>query len=51
MIAWAAVVALILSAIAYLSSDPSSFFLSLAELGGVLALFALVCAAESFDQT
>jgi hypothetical protein len=50
MISWAAFVALIMSGIAYISSDPSAFIMNLAELGGVIALFTLVCAAEAFNQ-
>jgi len=49
MITWATVVALATGAIAYVSSDPSSILVSLAEIGGVIALFTLVCAAEAYN--
>jgi hypothetical protein len=48
MLTWAAVVALAMSAFASLS-DWSSVLVNVAELGGVVALFALVCAAEVFS--
>ncbi|MET0429097.1 MAG: hypothetical protein ABW026_11445 [Microvirga sp.] len=49
MMLWAAVIALILGGLTWVLSDPSMILLNLAELGGVLALFALVCAAEAFN--
>jgi hypothetical protein len=50
MITWATIVTLATGAIAYFGSvDPYSLLLGLAELGGVIALFALVCAAEAFN--
>jgi hypothetical protein len=49
MIAWATIITLVTGAIAYVSSDLSSMFTGLAELGGVTVLFALVCAAEAYN--
>jgi hypothetical protein len=49
MITWATIVTLATGAIAYFSGDPSSILMGLAELGGVIALFTLVCAAEAFN--
>jgi len=49
MIAWATIVALIMGALFYVA-DPSTFARSIAELVGVIALFALVCAAEAFSE-
>lgn len=49
MIAWAAVVALATSVVGYISPDFTSFLVGAAELGGVVTLFALVCAAEAFN--
>ncbi|MBM6592395.1 hypothetical protein [Microvirga pudoricolor] len=49
MIVWAAVVALVLGGLTYFLSEPSMLLLNLAELVGVLCLFALVCAAEAFN--
>lgn len=49
MLAWATGIALILGAIFYVA-DPSTFITSLAELAGVIALFALVCVAEIFSE-
>ena len=51
MIVWAAIVALVLSGLAIVNGDPSSVLVSLAELGGVIALFTLVCATESLNQS
>jgi hypothetical protein len=48
MIFWAAFVALVMGAFAYLG-DRSSALVSLAEIAGVIALFMLVCAAEAFS--
>lgn len=49
MLTWASVVALGVGALAYFSGDPTAVLRSVAELGGVIALFALVCAAEAFN--
>ncbi len=49
MIVWASVVALILGGLTYFLSEPAMLLLNLAELVGVLGLFALVCAAEAFN--
>jgi len=49
MITWATIVALATGALAY-ASEPSSILIQLAELAGVVALFALVCAAEAFSE-
>lgn len=49
MIAWATIVALATGAFGYVG-DSSSILIDLAELGGVIALFALVCAAEAFSE-
>ncbi|WP_243367554.1 hypothetical protein [Microvirga solisilvae] len=49
MLAWATIIALIMSAIFYVA-DPSTAMTSLAELIGVVALFTLVCAAEAFSE-
>lgn len=48
MIFWAAVVALVTGAVAYLGAS-SSALVSLAEIGGVVAMFMLICAAEVFS--
>jgi len=48
MTVWAAVVALVLGAFAF-AGDLSSTLVSLAEIGGVVALFTLICAAEVFS--
>jgi hypothetical protein len=49
MITWATIVALATGAFVYVA-DTSSVFVELAELGGVIALFMLVCAAEAFSE-
>ncbi|GEO17538.1 hypothetical protein [Microvirga aerophila] len=50
MITWASLFTLATGVVAYASSaDVPSMLMNLAELGGVLALFALVCATESFN--
>jgi hypothetical protein len=49
MLAWATIIALVMGALFYVA-DPSSFAMNLAELAGVIALFALVCAAEAFSE-
>ena len=50
MVAWAAaVVALILGLVTYLPGDPSTVLYGAAEIGGVVALFTLICAAEAWN--
>jgi hypothetical protein len=49
MITWAAVVTSITGALASIG-DWSSMLLNIAEIGGVVALFTLVCAAEVFSE-
>ncbi len=49
MITWATIVAIATGAFVYMA-DSSSVLVELAELVGVVALFALICAAESFSQ-
>jgi hypothetical protein len=48
MLAWATIVALVTGALSYVA-DPATVVTSVAELAGVIALFALVCAAEAFS--
>jgi hypothetical protein len=48
MLTWATILTLATGAFAY-ASDNSSILIDLAELGGVVILFTLVCAAESFS--
>jgi hypothetical protein len=48
MMFWAVVVALVSGAFAY-AGDLSSTLVSFAEIVGVVALFTLICAAESFS--
>jgi hypothetical protein len=48
MIFWAAVFALVMGAFTFWG-DVSSALVSLAEIGGVVALFMLICAAEVFS--
>jgi hypothetical protein len=48
MVFWAAVFALVTGAFAFWG-NLSSTLVSLAEIGGVIALFMLVCAAEVFS--
>ena len=50
MVTWAAIVALIMGGLAYAVGDSSTFLMNLAELGGVVALFALVCATVSTSE-
>ncbi|RDI58699.1 hypothetical protein [Microvirga subterranea] len=50
MITGAAFVALVMGALAYVSGDSSTFLVNLAEIIGVIALFALVCATESISE-
>lgn len=50
MIAWAAaVIALLLGGVAYFSGNPSAVLQGAAEVGGVLALFTLICATEAWN--
>jgi hypothetical protein len=49
MVVWASIVALVLGALTYFSGEAATVLRALAELGGVFALFALVCAAEAFN--
>jgi hypothetical protein len=50
MITWAAVVAVVIGLIIFLASGDLTVVLSgLAEIGAVVALFALVCAAEALN--
>jgi hypothetical protein len=49
MAMWAAVTALALGLLTYLAGDVSTLLSGLAELGAVLALFTLVCAAEALN--
>jgi hypothetical protein len=48
MMFWAAVTALATGAFAFVG-DMSSTLVGLAEVAGVIALFALICAAEAFS--
>ncbi len=50
MISWAGLFALVLAILGGLTGivDPSALGAALLELAAVLALFALVCAAEAF---
>jgi hypothetical protein len=45
---WAAIVALVTGALVY-TGELSSTLVGLAEIGGVVAMFTLVCAAEVFS--
>ena len=49
MITWATIVALATGAFVSMA-DNSSVLVEVAELVGVVALFALVCAAEAFSE-
>ncbi|WP_157961377.1 hypothetical protein [Microvirga flavescens] len=49
MLAWAAVILTVLGVLIYALSEPAMALLNLAELVGVVLLFALVCAAEAFN--
>jgi hypothetical protein len=49
MLTWAAIVVFLLGLVAYLAGDLSVVLSGAAELGAVIALFALVCAAEAFN--
>jgi hypothetical protein len=46
---WAAVIALVLGCLAYFTDDPSTMLFNVAELGAVIGVFALVCAAEAWN--
>ena len=46
---WAAVIALVLGCLAYFTDDASTMLFNVAELGAVIGVFALVCAAEAWD--
>jgi hypothetical protein len=48
MMFWAAFIALVTGVVA-LMGDLSSTLINLAEVGGVVALFMLICAAEAFS--
>jgi hypothetical protein len=49
MLSWAAIVASVLGVITYLAGDLSVVLSGAAELGAVIVLFTLVCAAEAFN--
>lgn len=49
MFAWATIIALAMGVLFY-ALDPSAIIMNVAELAGVIALFALVCAAEAFSE-
>ncbi|WP_210485611.1 hypothetical protein [Microvirga antarctica] len=49
MATWATIVALTTGVAAYLASDFPSLLTGAGELAAVVALFALVCAAEAFN--
>jgi hypothetical protein len=46
---WAAVVAVVIGCVAYLSDDTSAMLFNVAELGAVVGVFTLVCAAEAWN--
>jgi hypothetical protein len=46
---WAAVITLVLGGATYLVEDPSTMLFNLAELGAVIGVFTLVCAAEAWN--
>lgn len=46
---WAAVITLVLGGAAFLADDPSAMLFNLAELGAVVGVFTLVCAAEAWN--
>ncbi|NBJ11492.1 hypothetical protein [Microvirga arsenatis] len=48
MMFWAVIVALVTGAFVYVG-DLSSALVSVAEIGGVICLFTLICAAEVFS--
>ncbi|WP_154678300.1 hypothetical protein [Microvirga massiliensis] len=45
---WAMLIILVLGGWTYLSDDPVPILRTIAELGGILGLFALVCASETW---
>ena len=49
MLSWAAIVAFVLGLVTYLAGDLTVVLSGAAELAAVIALFALVCAAEAFN--
>lgn len=49
MLAWATIIALA-SGVLFYVGDLSAIVMNIAELAGVVALFALVCAAEAFSE-
>jgi hypothetical protein len=49
MALWAALLAIALGLWTYLAEDPTAVMVTIAELGGVIGLFALVCAAEAWN--
>jgi hypothetical protein len=46
---WAGVVALVVAVAACLAGDATTLLSGLAEIGAVLALFTIVCAAEAWN--
>jgi hypothetical protein len=46
---WAAVIALVVGIFMYFSEDPAAMLFNVAELGAVIGVFALVCAAEALN--
>ncbi len=48
MLAWATFIALVTGALSSVA-DPAAILTSVAELAAVIALFALICAAEAFS--
>ncbi|WP_194164538.1 hypothetical protein [Microvirga thermotolerans] len=49
MLTWAGIVALVIGVLTYLTGDTAVVLRGAAELGAVVALFALVCATEAFN--
>jgi hypothetical protein len=49
MLTWAGIVALLISVLTYFSGEAMTILRGAAELGAVIALFMLVCAAEAFN--
>ena len=49
MSVWAAVITLALGGATYFAEDPSAMLFNLAELGAVVGVFTLVCAAEAWN--
>jgi hypothetical protein len=48
MAVWAVPIVLALGGWTYLSDDPVTILRTVAELGGVIGLFTLVCASEAW---